>query len=102
MNDPTMLSMVVGIGVIVVVGGLSLVMSRSTGTLAEDRLAGLTGERKVRRVKKKQDLSSGILARPGGHRPGAPFVLDQVGPQRRESQPALSAGRRHTSRFSSS
>jgi tight adherence protein B len=80
MNDPTMLSMLVGVGVIVVVGGLSFFMSRSTGTLAEDRLAGLTGERKVRRVKRKQDLSSGILARPAAIDLGRPSFWTRLIP----------------------
>jgi tight adherence protein B len=71
MNDPTMLSILVGIGVIALVGGLSFVMSRSSGTIAEDRLAGLTGERKVRRVTNKDRLS-GILARPAAIDLGRP------------------------------
>ncbi len=62
-NDPTVLSMIIGAGVIVLIGGLGLVMSRSSGTVAEDRLAGLTGQRQARRAT-KQDLASGILARP--------------------------------------
>jgi tight adherence protein B len=77
--DPTMLSILVGVGVIVVVGGLSFFMSRSTGTIAEDRLAGLTGERKVRRVK-KQDLSSGILARPAAIDLGRPSFWTRIIP----------------------
>jgi tight adherence protein B len=79
MNDPTVLSMLVGVGVIVVVGGLSFFMSRSAGTLAEDRLAGLTGERKVRRAK-KQDLASGILARPAAIDLGRPSIWTRLVP----------------------
>jgi tight adherence protein B len=63
MIDQSSLPMIIGIAVIVLVGGLGLVMTRSTGTLAEDRLAGLMGARRARQAK-KQDLSSGILARP--------------------------------------
>ena len=63
MDDPAILSMVIGIAVIVLIGGLGLVMSKSSGSAAEDRLAGLIGGRRVRKAK-KQDLSSGILARP--------------------------------------
>ncbi len=62
MNDPTTLSIVIGVGVLVLVGGLGLLASRSTGELAEDRLTGLTDKRARRKT--KQELSSGILARP--------------------------------------
>jgi tight adherence protein B len=63
MDDSAFFSMVIGVGVIVLVGGLGLVMFRPSGTLAEDRLAGLTGARRVSPAK-RQDLSSGLLARP--------------------------------------
>ena len=43
MDDSMFLSMVIGVGVIVLVGGVGLVMSGSFGKLAEQRLEGLTG-----------------------------------------------------------
>jgi len=63
MRDPTVLSMIIGIAVIVVIGGLSLVMSKSPEDLAEARLAGLSGQRRGP-VGKPVDPASGILARP--------------------------------------
>ena len=63
MMNPTVLSMVIGIVVLVLVGGIGLVMSRSRETAAEDRLAGLTGQKQARKVKKSV-LAMGILARP--------------------------------------
>jgi tight adherence protein B len=59
-DDPTFLSIAIGIAVIVIVGGLSLVMSSSFGKIAEDRLEGLTGGGK----RSKESLASGILLRP--------------------------------------
>ena len=79
MDDPAVLSIVIGIAVIVLIGGLGLVMSRSSGTVAEDRLAGLTGGRRVRKVK-KQDLSSGILARPAAIDLGRPSFWTRMLP----------------------
>jgi tight adherence protein B len=63
--------MLVGVAVIVMIGGLGLVMSRNTPSLAEDRLAGLMGSRRAKSAK-KQDLSSGILARPAAIDLGRP------------------------------
>jgi tight adherence protein B len=63
MDDATLIPMAVGIAVIILIGGLGLVMFKSSGSMAEDRLAGLTGNRK-RVTGKKQDLTSGILSRP--------------------------------------
>ena len=40
MNDPTMISIFVGIGVIVLIGGAGLVLSKSLGSVAEERLDG--------------------------------------------------------------
>ncbi len=62
MLDPTTLSMIIGVGVIILVGGLGLVMTKGSATRAEERLAGITSER--RPPKTKTDLSKGILARP--------------------------------------
>ncbi len=55
-----MLSMLIGMGVLVLVGGMGLMMSRSAEAQAEERLAGLTGQRKPKHKKQKADLS-GIL-----------------------------------------
>jgi tight adherence protein B len=59
MNDPMFLSIAIGLGVIVIVGGAGLTMSGSFGKMAEERLEGLTGARSA-----KEALSSGILLRP--------------------------------------
>ena len=61
MDDAMLLSIVIGIGVIVLVGGMGLVMSGSFGKLAEHRLEGLTGE-SVKRT--REQLAKGILLRP--------------------------------------
>ena len=79
MDDPAVLSIVIGIGVIVLIGGIGLVMSRSSGSAAEDRLAGLIGGRRVRKAK-KQDLSSGILARPAAIDLGRPSFWTRMLP----------------------
>ena len=61
MDDSMLLSMVIGIGVIVLVGGLGLVMSGSFSKLAEQRLEGLTGAGGKRT---REQLAHGILLRP--------------------------------------
>lgn len=61
MDDSMFLSMVIGIGVIVLAGVVGLVMSGSFVKLAEQRLEGLTGGRGKRT---KEQLASGILLRP--------------------------------------
>jgi tight adherence protein B len=63
MFDPSILSIVIGVGVIVLIGGIGIAMSKSSGSRAEDRLAGLLSGRRSAPAK-KQKLSSGILARP--------------------------------------
>jgi tight adherence protein B len=63
LNDPTILPMALGIGVIVVVMAVGLVATNSSKTAAEDRLVGLTGGPRIRKSK-KEPLSAGILARP--------------------------------------
>jgi tight adherence protein B len=62
-TDSSLVSILIGVAVIVVTGGLGLVLSKSSESMAEDRLAGLMGGRRAG-SKKKQDLSSTILARP--------------------------------------
>ncbi len=59
MDQLQLFSMVVGVGVIVLVGGLGFVFSRTLSEEAEKRLQGLTGKAKA-----KLDPSSGILLRP--------------------------------------
>lgn len=78
MTNATMISMLIGLGVVVLIGGLGLVMSRSTETKAEERLAGLTGQR--RRKPKKADLNSGILARPAAIDLGRPSFWTRMIP----------------------
>jgi len=71
MSDPGLLSTIIGVGVIVLIVAVGLLMSRSSGTAAEDRLAGLTGRPRTR-PSKKQSLSNGILARPAAIDLGRP------------------------------
>jgi tight adherence protein B len=61
-DDSAVLPIAIGVGVIVFFGAVGLVLSRPAGAVAEDRLAGLTGARRPRVVRK--DLSKDILARP--------------------------------------
>jgi tight adherence protein B len=61
MDETMLLSIVIGIGVIVLVGGMGLVMSGSFGKLAEHRLEGLTGGAAKRT---REQLAKGILLRP--------------------------------------
>ena len=61
MDDSIFLSLVIGIGVIVLVGAVGVMMSGSFVKLAEQRLEGLTGGRGKRT---KEQLASGILLRP--------------------------------------
>ncbi|WP_250846701.1 type II secretion system F family protein [Aquisphaera insulae] len=61
LQDPMLWSMLIGVGVIVLVGGLGLVMTGSFGKIAEQRLEDLTGGGAK---KSREALSSGILLRP--------------------------------------
>ena len=89
MDDATLVPMAIGIAVIVLIGGLGLVMFKSSESAAEDRLAGLlTGNRK-RVAAKKQDLASGILARPSAIDLATAFFLDATGTQCRKPEPTL-------------
>jgi tight adherence protein B len=78
MDAESLVPMLIGVIVIVIVGGLGLVTSHKSGTMAEDRLAGLMGLRRAR--PKKQDLSSGILARPAAIDLGRPSFLTRLIP----------------------
>jgi tight adherence protein B len=60
MIDPTVIAVFVGVAVIVLIGGAGLVLSRTLGSVAEERLDGLSG--KAPRV--KSDPGAGILLRP--------------------------------------
>jgi tight adherence protein B len=80
-SDPSFIPMLIGMAAIVLVGGLGLVMSRSKETQAEDRLAGMMGAPRARAAKnKKQDLSSGILARPAAIDLGRPSFWTKLIP----------------------
>jgi tight adherence protein B len=59
MNEALLLPILAGIAVLTLIGGVGLVMSKSAGSLAEQRLDDLTGK-----AKPKGDPSSGILLRP--------------------------------------
>lgn len=59
MNTASLIPIVVGALVIVVVGAISIMFTKSSGTQAEERLAGITGGKKA-----KSDPSAGILLRP--------------------------------------
>jgi tight adherence protein B len=59
MNEALLIPIIVGVAVITLIGGVGLVMSKSNGALAEERLDGLTGKAKA-----KGDPSQGILLRP--------------------------------------
>lgn len=60
MIDPTIISIFVGVVLIVLIGGMGLVMSKSLGTVAEERLDGLSGSARRR----KADVNGGVLMRP--------------------------------------
>jgi tight adherence protein B len=78
MSDPTTLSMLIGLVVIVVFGGLGLLVSRTSGTKAEERLAGLTG--RGRRQAKGPDPALAILARPAAIDLGRPSFWTKMIP----------------------
>jgi tight adherence protein B len=59
MNESLLIPIFAGVAVITLIGGIGLVMSRSNGSLAEQRLDGLTGKSKA-----KADPTTGILLRP--------------------------------------
>ena len=48
MEESSLVPILIGIVVIVLIGGIGLVMSGKSGTVAEDRLAGLMGLRRAR------------------------------------------------------
>jgi tight adherence protein B len=75
MNDPTLISVFVGLSVIVLMGGAGLVLSKSLGSVAEQRLDGLSGRQKV-----KADSSSGMLLRPPAIDLGQASVWSRIVP----------------------
>jgi tight adherence protein B len=79
MDNGSLMPMIIGVIVIVVIGALGLVMTRKSGAVAEDRLAGLMGMRRARASKKK-DLLSGILARPAAIDLGRPSFWTRLIP----------------------
>jgi len=60
--DPNLIAILVGGAVILLVGGAGLVLSKSIGSTAEERLDGLSG--KAKKAKAKADVANGILLRP--------------------------------------
>jgi tight adherence protein B len=79
MNNPMLVSMIIGIGVIVLVGGLGLVMAGSSDSRAEERLDGLTGRKKSSKAK-NAELAAGILARPAAIDLARPSVWTRMIP----------------------
>jgi tight adherence protein B len=79
MLDPTTLPIAIGVFVIVLFGGMGLVMSKSFGDRAEERLTELTGDRRPRTAK-KDDLLKGILARPAAIDLGVPSIWSKLIP----------------------
>src|SRR4051812_6195408 len=77
MDDSLFMSMMIGVGVIVVVGGLGLVMAGSFSKLAEQRLEGLTGAGGKR---SRDQLAQGILLRPSAINLGAGSVWAKLVP----------------------
>lgn len=61
MNDPNLISMLVGLVVILLMGGAGLVFSRSLGSVAEERLDGMSGKSSG---KARAEAVSGMLLRP--------------------------------------
>jgi tight adherence protein B len=59
MNESLLIPIFAGIGVLTLIGGIGLVLSKSAGSLAEQRLDDLTGK-----AKPKSDPSTGMLLRP--------------------------------------
>jgi tight adherence protein B len=78
MNNATVISMLIGVGVLVLVGGVGLVLTRTSDPRAEERLAGLTGQRRPKG--KKPDLAGGILARPAAIDLGRPSFWTRLIP----------------------
>jgi tight adherence protein B len=68
-NDPMIISMLVGATVIALMVGVGLAMSRSANALAEQRLDDLTGSTHAK-GKGKADLGGGLLLRPPAIGPG--------------------------------
>src|SRR4051794_19621785 len=48
MNESLLIPIFAGVAVLTLIGGVGLVMSRSNGSLAEERLDGLTGKAKAK------------------------------------------------------
>ena len=94
MDDPTVLSMVIGVAVIVLIGGLGLVMSKSSGSTGRGPARRAHGRTPGRQGQESKTSASGILARPAAIDLGRPSFWTRIGPQRREPQPALRTGRR--------
>ena len=90
MDDAGFVSMAIGVGVIVLIAGVGLFVSKPNGTAAEDRLAGLLGGRKVGKPRSKISPAASWRGQPR-----STLVVLRFGrgsPQRRKPQPALRTG----------
>jgi tight adherence protein B len=76
MNDPTLISVFVGMGVLILVGGAFLVLTKPLGSVAEERLEGMS--RGVR--PKAADPNSGLLLRPTAIDLGTPNFWSKIVP----------------------
>jgi len=77
MDDSMLMSLMIGVGVIVLVGGMGLVMAGGFNKLAEQRLEGLTGAGGKR---SRDQLASGILLRPSAINLGAGSIWAKLVP----------------------
>jgi tight adherence protein B len=59
MDETLLIPIFAGVGVLLLIGGIGFVMTKSSASLAEERLDGMTGK-----ARGKSDPSSGILLRP--------------------------------------
>jgi tight adherence protein B len=76
MNDPTVIAVFVGLTVLAFVGGAGLLLTRSPGSVAEQRLDGLSGKTS----KVKADANAGILLRPPAVELSAGSMLSKILP----------------------
>jgi tight adherence protein B len=76
MNDPILISVFVGMGVLLLVGGATLVLSKSLGSVAEERLEGMSKGARP----KAADPNSGLLLRPTAIDIGSPGFWSKIVP----------------------
>lgn len=75
MDDANVIPILVGLGVIVLMGGAGYVLSKSLGSVAEQRLDGLSGP-----VRVKLDPASGMLMRPSAIELGSTSFWSRIVP----------------------